>query len=186
MGIGLFVAGVGLEEQYRGSKKQQENYDEQARLSQQSTAASARAEAARRQQMELDAKRQQTQLARQYAIARSSAIARAAASGTSAGENFQSSALGGAESQLSSQLGYNSGNISENLQGGRTIFDANEDIFNIQSQQANLQSQIYSVGSNIDMGKTLFGIGSSIVSHANTTGKLYDNVAGGGGGSGIS
>lgn len=89
---------------------------------QQQGAAQRRAEEQRKKAMELDAQRKMMETVRMQQRARAMALATTTAQGASFG-----SGLGGAFGQVAGQTGVNQLGISQNLELGRNIFDANMD-----------------------------------------------------------
>jgi hypothetical protein len=163
---------------------------EQGKMEQEASAASARAEALRAKQMELDATRTQRQVVRAAILARATSLA--AATNQGAGE---SSGFFGSLSQITSEANRQLGGIFQNLSIGRGIFKENAamaefitqgnkartDVNIAQSklgtivnssnaQQQKSQANIQAAG--VNDGAMFNNIGGSLVSSAGTISQL--------------
>lgn len=93
-----------------------------------------------RQAMELGARRQSLEIIRNQQRGRALALTTNVAQGGSGAVNG-SSALGGAYGQISGQSGVNMLGVQQNLQVGRDIYSANQNISNSRVDMANLEFQ---------------------------------------------
>ncbi len=172
--IGVVVSAVGL---WDSNEKADKRADEQNRLntqmaanSQAIAAESAKAEAARKKQMDIAAQRERRKLYQQFTVQRALGAARGVASGTSALEGQKSSSFSGMEGQLASQLGEGLGASFKTQSLGTDIFTANQNSFALGSTNTGLQSEYNRVSnSGTDWGATLYTLGSSITNNAKTT-----------------
>jgi hypothetical protein len=162
----------------------------QGKLEQAASAASARAEALRAKQMELDATRTQRQVVRNAILARAQSVSAAANQGAS-----ESSSFFGSLSQITSEANRQLGGIFQNLSIGRGIFKENAlmaefitegnkartDVNIAQSklgtitnssnaQQQKTQANIQAAG--VNDGAMFSNIGGSLVSSAGTISQL--------------
>lgn len=133
------------------------SYTSQQRMVREQTTASKRAEAAREQQMQLDAQRRRRQAIREGLMARSMNLAIGAAQGAQ-GSSSLASATGGATGMaMENQQGITSAEVI----GGR-VFGANRDYFNAsQRGQAGMA-----------MGNAISSLGGALVSNAGTISRL--------------
>lgn len=93
------------------------------------------AEAQRRQAMEMDARRRQTEIIRNQQRARSLGLAAATSQGASRGTGLQ-----GGYGQISGQTGTDILGVQQNLQIGRNIFDINANITNQRLAASDLET----------------------------------------------
>lgn len=144
---GLAASGAGAYKQYEGAKAQSE--------------ASQRAEAARKQQMNLETDRKQREILRQSQLARSIALTR----GTEQGANEAGgSAIPGAYGQISGQETQNRTGVFQAVDIGNSIFQANREFAQAQELSAfgsglsKLGGALYSNATDIsNIGSSLYG-----------------------------
>ena len=153
------IAGVGM--QVYGAQKQQKAAEEQSAAQQGMIEQEKKAEAVRKQAMELDARRKQLEVIRTQDRSRALALANATAQGASGGSGI----LGG-YGQISGQTGVNLLGISQGLQSGQQLFGINDQISQYRMNYA-------SAGSNLAAGQGLSSLGGSLVSSAGTIGNLF-------------
>ena len=131
--------------------------------------AQQRAEAVRRKAMELNASRQQMQNLRNTQLQRSMALNSATNQGAQFGTGLQ-----GGYGQISGESGDNRLGISQNLEFGEQMFDANAEASAHKLRASNYQSQA-------STWQGIGAIGSSLMKAAPTIGNLGSGIFGGGG-----
>ncbi len=121
----------------------------QAEYQSQALAAQQKAESARNQAMELDARRKSLEVIRNQQRARALALANATSSGTQFG-----SGLSGGFGQISGQSNTNALGINQSLGLGRQMFAANSDLTQARIGEAGAASFSAIGGSIAGLGKT--------------------------------
>lgn len=155
-GLGLAAAGTAVSVQ---------SAHQQAAFQQQEIQGEQQAEAQRRQAMELEANRKQTEMVRQQQRARSLALS----SATNQGANFGSGLQGG-YGQISGQYNTQSLANSQNLDIGRNIYDINGQISQAKIGMANAQA--YGA-----FGAGLSSLGGALVTSAGAFGKIGSSTS---------
>lgn len=140
-------------------------YIDQKNANAELTAASSRAEALRKQQMELQAQREQRKLFQDSMRNQAQINSQLAAQGAGFG-----SIAGGLTGTVEGTLGQNSLALAQNIQIGENLFQANADI-------AQARSDLNTSSATIDLGKSLFSSAKQIGSIGET---LYPNNKNGG------
>src|SRR3990167_2604190 len=120
MGFSAVIAAVGVGFSAYGASQQSSAAKSQANSQQEMIAQQQRQEALRRQAMELDARRRQSEILRQTQRARAIAIATSNSQGGLLGSGIQ-----GGFGQISGQSGVQSLGIGQNLEIGQNIFASN-------------------------------------------------------------
>lgn len=152
---GLGLSAVGAYQQYSGMKEQQKTQSEI--IGQQRNI-----EAERKKQMELDATRRRRELVRQMIAQQAQASAVMTAQGAT---GPGSSAVGGVYGSVMNQGQRQILGVNQNLEIGRNIFDANENIYQAQRRSA-------SAGSDVAFGNMLSSFGGALVKNASVIGKV--------------
>lgn len=151
-GLSLVTGIIGLGMQAAGTAAQMEG-------NKQAAEASRRAEALRKQQMDLESARQRRQVVRNALRARSLALTASVNQGASSGSGIQ-----GGLSQVQNQTASNIQGINQGQQIGAGIFDANMDV----SRGQELAS----------FGSGLSSLGGALFSSAPSIGRLGNFAAG--------
>jgi len=174
--IGLGLAGLGLS--LFGGAKQADISKQQAQLSAQVAGVSGQiagdelqVQAQKKQQMELEANRQQLQNFRNVQQAR----ARSLASATTQGAEFGSGLEGGLAS-ASDQGNVNALGINQNLEIGRNIFGIDTDISQKKIQIAGLQSQSALLGGKAATDQGITSLGGALLKSGPTIGSFTKNL----------
>lgn len=147
-----------------GSYKQSKAAKAQAAATQQQIEAERRAEALRREQMELDARRRQREIVRQQQRTRAAALATATAQGTSQGSGLQ-----GAYGAIAGQSGVNMLGVSQNLEFGQRMFGINSDISDARLAYAN-------AGTMMSEGRGWSNLGSSLFASMDPASRVFGGL----------
>ena len=161
MGFSAVIAAVGVGFSAYGASQQSSAAKSQANSQQEMIAQQQRQEALRRQAMELDARRRQSEILRQTQRARAIAIATSNSQGGLLGSGIQ-----GGFGQISGQSGVQSLGIGQNLEIGQNIFASNA----LESQAKIGYAQ---AGSQMATGAVLSSLGGSLVSNAGTLNNIF-------------
>lgn len=167
MGVGLALGAVGTGISIFGSRQAD-------RAQQQLTEAQRRAEAIRHQAMVLDATRRRREIVRQGVIARSMALATTTNQGASAG-----SGLLGAYGQIAGREGTGLTGVSQQLDAGENMFQANLAALSARRNQAQAQS-------TMAIGSSIAGLGASVLGNMGSINNIFGGGGGGNSGGGYS
>lgn len=159
----ITAAVIGAGAAIYGTVKQNKAAKQQAAAQQQQIQAEQQAEALRRQQMELEARRRQREIIRNQQKARAMALATSTNQGAALGSGLQ-----GGYGQIAGDAGTQQLNTAQNLMIGRGIFDANVGVSNAKMAYA-------SASSDMATGRTISSLGGTIMS----LGPTLKNIGGG-------
>jgi hypothetical protein len=140
-----------------GSGLQFEGASAAAKASQEGIQAQQKAEALRMQAMELDASRKRREMVRMGIVAQGNAVATASNQGA-----LFSSGLEGSKASITEQTAFNLQGVNQNLEIGRNLFGANQDLLKAKSAESSAQATTALGGGIAGLGKSLATNVSSI------------------------
>lgn len=176
--IGLGVVGFGM--QIFGGLSAAEHSREQAEISQKISAEERKVNEQKRLQMQLSARRQQTEIFRNMQRARAQGQNAATQQGASLGSGLQ-----GGLAQVAAQSFFNAQGINQNLEIGENIFSLNNNISGLRAQSSQVQSDaatdqgIASLGGSIVKAGPIIGaFGRNIGSYGSGSSGNYSGMPG--------
>jgi hypothetical protein len=164
LSLGIGVIGLGL--QAFGAFGAADNAKQAAEISKNIAGFEQGINEQRRTQMQLTARRQQTEIFRNMQRQRAMATAAAVNQGASTG-----SGLSGGLAQITGQSLFNSQGINQNLEIGQNIFSLNNSISSEKMKMADVQADMAE-------NQAWASLGGSLVNNAGTIGNLGSNVMG--------
>ena len=171
IGAGTSLFGIGGS--MSASKRAAEIAQQEAQVSGQIAQTEIGINTQRRQQMVLDVNRQQMQTLRNTQLARSMAVSAAVNQGAQFGTG-----IAGGTSQVASQGGQDTRNLSQNFQIGSKVFDLNDQIDKYKIQLASLGGQMASAQGDMAQSQGLTSLGAGIMSAASPFSKFLGSMPG--------